>query len=467
MITSIPQPNIEFPPPPEIFPITGGMQFNDMAPMLCTVVDNGVAEDDPRVMVKLNEATKMVLDTMVPVGGVAICNVMAKEGILVLPPSFENAFEAHPVSGNSKVFGNSDVRQAWYEIVNNSTYIDPEQSMDNPLIDLGLNANPANPRDVRRVYFYPGLAPADSVVQVTGKKRYLPVTNAEDFPIVQNVHALKLLILSIERDEDGNAPQEAAAYRTEAFQVLQSEVKQHLLDPRNYMFRKSQYMQDVALLEINTMGWIRARIALDVDDALRTGKSNLTWNLMQAERRIMERGVFKDTIVELTAEVVGGFIYAPSNVETILAASLDGTPIPIKSIFHQYIENGPGSFPQSAMLIDETDRKEPGFSSPRRKYRLIASFNDSQCISMVCKLRWLPKQPTDQMVIKNYEALRLMTAAKFLEAKNDFQNSTANQQMAFDIMDKELRSYLSGIKHTPQIQTYGFGLGDVGGYYTR
>lgn len=451
-----------FAPSPQIFPLQGGLQFKDAAPMICGVVDNGVCHDDPRVMVRLNEATKLVLDAMVPVGGVAICNVQAINGILILPPSMENIIEAHPTSKNTKVFGDADHTNTWYEMLNNSTYMDPEQAMDNPLVDLGLNGNPNDKNDVRRVYFYPGLQPPDSIVQVVGAKRYLPITNDEDFLIVQNIEALKCIILSIERYEN-NAPDDAQKYRQQGFEILQGEVKKHIMDPRNYMYRKAQYLEDISIYPSGSMGWMRGQLALDLPDALRRSKRDLTWSMNQAERRIMERGKYKDTLVNFTAEVVGGMLYMPASVEGVLAINLNGAPIPIRGQFFQYLENGPGQYPVCPMLVDMGDVKQDGFSSPRRKYRLVANCTEGQCISTVCKLRWVPKMdPTDMMVIKNYEAIRLMMTAKFLEEKEDWQNAQANQQNAFDIMDKELQNFLGGIRHTVHVQAYGFGLGDVG-----
>jgi hypothetical protein len=456
----------QWPPPPDILPLQGGMRFREAAPMLCGVVDNGVCEDDPRVMVRLNEATKMVLDTMIPVGGVAICYINTVARKIILPPSMENIIEAHPFERDTSQFGSKDITESWYQMVNNSTYVEPEQSMDIPLIDLGLNANPVDPDDVRRIYLYPGLEPPNSIVQVTGAKRYLPITNDDDFLIVQNIEALKLLILSIERNEN-NAPDDAQKYRQMGMELLQKEVQKHQMDPRNFAFRKSQYMDDTRTFAVNTMGWMRAQIALDIPSALKIGKRDLTWTINQAERRLMERAMYKDTLVTITAEVVGGYIYMPQNVEAVLAIDLDGQPIPIRSQFFQYLENGPGFCPAHAMLVDQGDFKQPGFSAPRRKYKLNACCNEGSCISAVCKLRWLPKEPGDMMVIKNYEALRLMVTSKFLEEKEDWKNVQANQQLAFDILDKELRNYLSGIRHTVHVQTLGFGLGDVGGYMTH
>jgi len=433
--------------------------------MICGVVDNGVCADDPRVMVRLNEATKIVLDNMIPVGGMMVANITAQSRFLFLPPQMENIIEVHPV-GDAKAFGNRDTTGGWYEIINQSAYMDPSMAMDNPLLDFGLNGNPDDPKDVRRVYFYPGLDPSNGVVQATGAKRYLPVTNDDDYLIVQNIEALKCIILSIERYEN-NAVEQAQAYRKEGMDLLQAEVKKHIFDPRNYMFRKAAYRDDLVNFAQGTLGWTRAQIALDVPEGLRVSKFDLTWTINQAERRLMERGSWKDTVVTITANVVGGHIYFPQAVGAVHAIDLNGAPIPIRSQYFQHLDNGPGMFPQSAMLIDEGDHKQPGFDMPRRKYKLVAPCQDGSCITAVCKLRWVQKQPGDMMTIKNYEAIRLMTMAKFQEEAKDVQNAQLNGAAAIDILDKELRAYLGGIRHTVHIQTYGFGLGDVSNYMTR
>src|SRR5262245_4407093 len=100
------------PTPAEISPVPGGLTFREAAPMLATVVDNGVCPDDPRVKNRCNESTKIVLDYMIPVGGMCIANVAAVEQVLVLPPEMENVYEAVPAP-TSKVRGNADIKQGW------------------------------------------------------------------------------------------------------------------------------------------------------------------------------------------------------------------------------------------------------------------------------------------------------------------------------------------------------------------
>ena len=456
---------VTFPPPQPFLPLPGGLQFKDAAPMIAGVVDNGVSFDDPRVLVRLNEATKIIMDALIPVGGMMVVNVVAQERFLVLPPQLENIIEVHPLmpTDSTAAYGKKDTTQGWYEIVNNSAYLDPASAMDNPLLDFGLNGNPSDPTDVRRVYYYPGLNPSNATLQCTGAKRYLPLVHDEDYLIVQNIEAIKCIILSIERYEN-NAPDEAQKYRQSGMELLQAEVKKHIFDPRNYMARKGNYSQDVVNFSQDTFGWMRAQLALDMIEALRMSKNDLTWTINQAERRLMERGIWKGTIVTIQGQVVGGILYMPRNVEAVLALDLCGKPIPIRSQFFQSLENGPGGFPASNMLIDQGDKLQPGFSSPRRAYKLIADCDNSTTFTAVCKLRWMLKEPGDMMVIKNYEAIRLMVTAKTQEENpQTVQLAQANQQAAVAILDAELKNYLSGIRHTVHIQCYGFGLGDVGG----
>lgn len=451
--------------PPVSFPSSGGITFENAAPILAGVTDNGVAPDDPRVMTRCNEATKIIMDYMIPVGGMVTAVVTAVQGILVLPPEMENCIEAVPDDPHTRVRGDTDVTQGWYEIVNNSVYLDPFQHHDNPLIDLGLWPVPTSwtgyEGQLVRVYEYPGLQPSNANIVVTGKKRFVPVTKDEDFLQVQNLEALKLIILSIERNEN-SAADEAPKYRQQAFELLQAEVKNHLLDPRNYMRRKSQYYDDLINFPENTLGWMRANIALDVEMALKTGRSDLAWSINQAERRIMQKGIYKDCIIQIHATVVGGMIYFPLNVGSVLAIDINGRPIPIRSEFFPYLENGPGAWPCNDMLIDQGDEYVASEHKQRRKYKLIANCTEGQTITAVCKLRWLLKQPSDLMVVKNYEALRLMTVSKFFEEQEKWQEALANQQQAFQLMDQELADYLRGIRHTVHVQTAGFGLGDTG-----
>jgi hypothetical protein len=85
----------------------------------------------------------------------------------------------------------------------------------------------------------------------------------------------------------------------------------------------------------------------------------------------------------------------------------------------------------------------------------------TQKIVCVCKLRSLPKQPAEQMVIRNIEALRLAMQGILLEEQKDAA-APAYMMDAKKVLDDELKQYLSGVKHTVPFITSGYGMGDIG-----
>src|SRR5207249_4817603 len=110
--------------------------------------------------------------------------------------------------------------------------------------------------------------------------------------------------------------------------------------------------------------------------------------------------------------------------------------------------------------VDQGDQDFIG--GRRRVYKLVSRTDQTENIKVVAKLRWLQKKPNDQMIIRNFNALRLMVGAIFSEEKEDWQGAQANEALAVKELQSELQEYLGGILHTPRVQTAGFGLGDVG-----
>jgi hypothetical protein len=434
-----------------------GIQFQDAASILATVTDNGIDPADPRVMIRVNDATKIILDTIRPVGSMITVQFAAMGTTLLLPKEMENAVDVQVVTG--KVRNQSDITQGFYSLINNSDYVDPSLAMDNPLVDQGLVADPADitGKTLRRQYDYPGLTP-NSVVQVTGDRRYVPITQTTDTLIVQNIEALKLIILSIERNEN-NAPQEAMAYRQQGFELLQAEVKKHLLDPNNMMKRKSKYEDDLVNFPFGSMAWTRARIALEVPNAMQQGKQQLTRILEMAEWRLMEKGMWRGTLKEYSAQVVGGYVYFPKDVFSILAVDLDGYPIDLRNQFSEFQENGPGmrSYCHPA-LVDKGEELFPASGNTRRKFLLHASGTTPSHINVIAKIRWIAKQPADQMTIKCYEALRLMSQGIVKERNEKWQEAVVDTQMAVQAANDDLTDYLRGMKFTPTVQTHGFSM---------
>jgi len=447
--------------------ITGGLTYGASKAMICTCVDNGVDQNDPRVMQRTNEGTKVILDSILPVGGMATFDVQAQGNILTLPKYLENAIDAE-VRDGAKVRGSGDLNQAFYDVVSQSTYVDPALAHDNPLVDEGLQPDEDDPTILLRRYSYPGLQP-NAVVRVTGAKRFLPITSDDDYLIVQNIEALKLMILSIERYEN-NSPTDGNTYRQMSLELLSNEVKKHIQDPRNLMRRKARYEDDVASYARGTFGWTRARIALEVPGAMLLGKSEVGRILGDAEMRLMERiPMARGCVKEYSANVTSGHILFPADVDSIIGVVMCGVPLDIRSITFKYLENGPGDTGCCGgscvtYLEDEGEEYFPTSKSTRRKFRLKGiSETEAARLVFACKIRYVDKTPADQMTLKHYPALLLMFQAIMEERGEKWQTAGAGIQQAVAALQYDLDTYLKGIKMTIPIQDFGFGMGSVGG----
>lgn len=426
--------------------MAGGITFSVAKPILCTVIANGVSPTDPRVLSRTNEAIASILAEVIPVGGMITADVIASGtngDELFLPKEMEAAYEVEVLGGS--VNGQTDVKQGFFTIVNQFAYVDPSMAHDNPLVDLFLQPDPGDPTILRRKYQYPGLIP-NATVRVTGPKRYIPITADGDYLIVQNILALKDEINAIEMRENRNNPQGAEIYHKSAIDRIQSEVKKHLLDPINSSKRKANYEADLINYPVGTFGYTRARIALEQTGALNMGKSELTRVVEQAEMALIDAGQFIGTIQEYEADVTGGLILAPKQVDTILATSYGDRPLDIKGMFFRYAQHGRwwNSCCGCGELREEGEIFYPTTGERRRQYRLNTSTDLTCTLRFVATLRWVKKAPADAMVIKNFEAMRLMSQSIINQKEEKWNEAQVAKQSAIQEVDKELTRYLSG-----------------------
>ena len=218
------------------------------------------------------------------------------------------------------------------------------------------------------------------------------------------------------------------------------------MDPRWILKRKGSYEADLVNYTQGSMGWTRARIALEVPGAMNSGREDIRRIIDRAQLRMMGMMAAKGTLEEFNARITDGHIYCPTRVESILAATVDGSPFDIRSIFFKYIKGGPGNCSCGCACRLE-DEGEKLFSSGdrRRVYRAYVGTEGSELV-FVAKLRWEPKKPEEQLTIRNFEANRLMAATILLEDQNRWDEAIGAESKVKYILDKELREYLSGIQ---------------------
>lgn len=429
--------------------MAGGLTYGSMKTLLAEAAGNGVDPSSAFVLKATNSAIEELLhQEIIPVNAMATYDVVASGTTLLLPKELENAIEVE-VQGAAEVNSQTDITQGFYTLVNNFTYVDPTMQHDNPLVDEFLQPDPGDATILRRQYDYPGLT-ANATVRVTGKKRYIPITVDGDYPIIQNIAALKSMMISQERKYRANDPDGAQKYKADAIQILQAEVKQHLLDPNNSMKRKAAYEADLVNYPQDTFGWTRARMAFELPNGLQMGKSEIGRLLDMAEMRLISRGQWVGTLQEFTADVTGGHLLMPKNVQAVVAIDLCGYPIDIKNVFLEYIRGGPGKLCNcSQYLIDEGETIYPN-GDRRRQYRLRSSTDVTSEISFIGKLRWIKKFPTDFMTIKNFEALRYMVLAVMGDEQKEMQ--------ALNEVNRELTEYLSGQMQVVPVQLEDFSM---------
>lgn len=264
----------------------GGLQWSDVKADIATVVANGQCGDDSRVIMRANEATKILIDEGIWVNAMATYDVIAVGTELLLPKQLENAIEVE-VLNDAQVRNQLDVTQGW-QLVSNFSYVSPESAHDNPLVDLFLHPDPQDSTILRRKYDYPGLQ-AGATVRVTGAKRFVPITSDDDYLIIQNIPALKQEILAREYLERGSQyAADAKAYHEMAVAALQAEVKKHMLDPTNSLKRKASYQKDLTDFAEGTLGRTRARLALELPGLQNKGKSDITYLVNRAVQMLVD-----------------------------------------------------------------------------------------------------------------------------------------------------------------------------------
>jgi hypothetical protein len=424
--------------------MAGGITYAVAKPVLATVTENGVDPSDPRVLQRTNEAIQRILGfDFITVGGMLTVDVTASGTTLLLPKELENAIEVE-VLGGATVNNQTDVTQGWV-MVNQFAYIDPSAAHDNPLVDQFFVPDPNDSTILRHQYDYPGLQP-NATVRVTGAKRFVPITQDSDYLIVQNVLAIKYMIQAIESDER-NDHQGADAFEKKCVSTLQAEVKKYQADPTNSLKRKADYDADLVNYKKDTFGYTRARLAFELPNALSMGKSELTRLLEQAEMGLMDKIQAIGTIQEYEAQVTSDLsILCPKEVEAIIATKYCGQPLTIKNMFFNYLKHGHRWWSGVCLteLRDEGEIRDSD-GDLRRQYRLVGGdATTAHTFKFIAALRWVKKSPTDYMTIRNFEALRLKCSSILHQKAERYQEAIADEQMAIDQLDKEIRRFLGG-----------------------
>lgn len=219
---------------------------------------------------------------------------------------------------------------------------------------------------------YLGRTERYSVDEGPNQLEYTQAKVPADLLSYQNFEVIRLLVISqataptgVEAPAGMRGSADAAPTKQQAFSLIERDLQQ-VTDAA----RTSEYLA-LSKLPIGTKGWMVGRIGLDLPEAIVYPVSRLRTIVDRAEERGMNMGIYKGMIEEFDARVVSGHLIMPARVDAVLAASLNGRPIEIRSIFFQYMKNGPGAWDYSCEgRLDDRNEITLKDGTRRRYYRI-------------------------------------------------------------------------------------------------
>lgn len=292
----------------------------------------------------------------------------------------------------------------------------------------------------------------------------LPVSNYQ----IVKLAVLALTALSLSSKNAQLNLDQAAKFEAEAIKMLEEELNVELESKRH-----GTYTTALSTAIPGTLGYMKARFALEAPNGLRLSDSELTRFINQSEEQCMRMGTFVGTIktYTLTIEQTNGLVYVPNDVEAILGATFNGFPIPVYDEFYDFKENGPG---YQQVDIDEHNtsnlaampcliaRGEARVDNVQyRAYFVRGNSTNSSYVRLLVKKRPIYKtSDSDVMSIKNYPAIFNMALAA-LTITSNAEQSAMHEQKALVLLRDELRESKVGENHSIKVQAQNFSMGGV------
>lgn len=412
---------------------------------LSPFVDNGVCSTDSRVIARINEAQRRLHSARAWLGVLARYSVPVVNGQFTLP-GYTGSIETTAGFGLESAIRVASTTASEGFLTN---------SVQAFLTDTGdvlpLNFVPTS--SDFRTYAIEGAAPAR--VEVTGKLNYIGAAAGTDLLVIDDVDAIKLMILALYREEN-NQLELAQALENKAIERLTTKTDRALEAARrlNYQTRKASTIP-------NSLGDFRAKLALDIVDGLRVSDSELVDLINNAEEALFARGCWYGTIESYRINVTNtNEILLPNAIGTILGVTMGNSPVSIFERRYDYHENGPGYQEKDSSGNDMlVDRGEVYVNYEWKRRYFIRDSSATECINVLAKKRWKPKsRDADKMDLRNYPAVKTMVMA--LREKEP-EKAMFYENKAIALLQKELSEMRGGAKNQLQVQMKNFALGEI------
>lgn len=419
----------------------------DAKTALAKYVDNGVCETDERVVLKINEAQRRLHSHRAWLGVLAKFAVPVTNSYFTLPSTTGDITTASGFGLESALKVCSSTSPLTF-ITNG---VDAFIGGSNDIIKVSQVDNSPN----SRVYKVEENTQVLKV-EITGKLEMVEASEDDDLVLIDDLDALKLMLLAIYREEN-NQLEMAQALESKAIERLTTKT-----DRAIEAARRLNYQTQVTSEIPGSIGQFRARLAMDLEDGVKYNEAELTHLLNRAEEALFNLGKWVGTIATTKISASQGEVILPNEIGTILASSTEGDSVPIYTRFYDYHENGPGMQESDTsgynVLID---RGETFINGEYRKIYYARTGDDNGCFNILYKKRWFPKsRNSDKMDIRNYQALREMALSIKLAMTNP-ELSGALQQKAIDLLSREVSENRGGSKQNLNIQDSSFSFSTI------
>jgi aryl carrier-like protein len=425
---------------------------------LSVYVDNGVYQDDSRVIARINEAQRRLYAVRSWLGVLAKYSLPVNAGVFTLP---DTTGDITTFAG----FGLNTILRVTTTSMTNGFLTNTEQaflSNSESLIKVNKPASSSNFRS----YQVSGINPLPASVEVTGKLNFVPASGNADLLIIQDLDAIRLMLLALWREQNGQLDL-AQAFEQKAVERLSM-----VLDKTLEGARRLNYQSIVATSVEGTMGWMRSRLALDLKDGLHTDDAALFHLVDKAEEYLLTRGSWYGSIRQFDVQVdASGEIYLPHEVESILFCSFNSERVDLFAREYDFHENGPGyrtvKNASGLLVVDRGedsvfDANYGGIVAKRKIFVNRPTNPEDPCIlTILGSIRFSAKtNDSDPMVVGNYPAMLEMVTAFMQSDKPDFY--TFHEQKAIQLLRDELQQKRGGNRLTMQVQGTAWAMGEIG-----
>lgn len=234
------------------------MTFGSIRSEVARVVDNGIPANDPRVAQRVNQAQRRLHAIQPWLGALAKYKVDVASGIFILPSALEAIHRVHRYEGSVTASGDYLLCDNAYAFV-----LDDGDLLPLSFYPLGSTTNEI------KFQIDASVSPIPTKIVVTGKKKCVDVFNDADILTVQDLEAIKLMVMAIFREEN-NQLEMAAALELKAVQHLTSKTESAV-----EIARRISYQTKLSTQAYGSMGFTRAKLALDLELGVKMDEARL------------------------------------------------------------------------------------------------------------------------------------------------------------------------------------------------